>query len=460
MTTTLPRAASGLAGRIAGAVLTPADAGYHDLRRAWNRSYEHQPALIVVPSDVADVGVAVSHAAAHEMPVAIQATGHGVVQTADGAMLVLTRDLDEVTVDADAWTARIGAGAKWDRVLGPATDAGLAPLLGSTPDVSAVGYTLGGGMGWLSRKYGIAADHVRALEVVTADGRLRRCTPDEEPDLFWALRGGGAGSLGVVTAMEIDLVPVASVYGGNLLYPGAMAREVGARYREWVQDAPEALTSSFALMSFPPVEAVPEPIRGKSFAIVRGAFVGSDANGTELLRYWREWRAPAADLWQRMPFADVATISNDPLDPTAGLATTEWFDVLSDSVIDILVRALFEQDGPSPLTLAEVRHAGGAMAREPEHPNAYGNRGRQHLLEFVGITPTAEALEACEHFVAAVKHELAPHAAGGAYLNFLEGAEKVRRAREGFEPSAWERIRRIKAEVDPANLFSRGLPLA
>ncbi len=460
MTTTLPPSpmAAALAPRLEGRVLGRADAGYDELRLAWNRSYEHRPDLIVIPASTGDVVAAVAWAAGAGMPIAIQATGHGAALTCDGGMLLLTRDLAGVAVDADTWTARIGAGAKWDQVLGPAGAAGLAPLLGSTPDVSAVGYTLGGGMGWLARKYGLAADHVRSIEIVTADGEVRVASPDSEPDLFWALRGGGAGCLGVVTAIEIDLVPVASLYAGNLLYPAGMAGEVVAHYREWIASAPESLTSANCFMNFPPLDDVPKPIRGRSFTIVRGAFVGPDDQGEELLGHWRGWRAPELDMWGRIPFAEVATISNDPLDPLPAIATTDWLDELSDQAGEVLAGAVF--GAGSPLLFAEVRHCGGAIARGPEHPNAYGNRARRHVLEVVGITPTPEAFAAAERFIAGMRADLAPALAGGAYLNFLEGAEKLRRTREGFEPAAWERLRAVKASYDPANLFSHGLAVS
>ncbi len=374
-------------------------------------------------------------------------------------MLILIQNLDEVTVDPEAWTARIGAGAKWEKVLDPAVAANLAPLLGSTPDVSAVGYTLGGGMGWLARKYGLSADHVRVIEVVTADGQIRRASPTSEPELFWALRGGGPGSLGVVTAIEIDLVPATSLYAGNLFYPAHMAREVGARYREWTANITEDMTSSIVLMNFPPVDDVPEILRGRSFVIIRGAFVGSDEQGTELLDYWRSWKGPEVDMWGRIPFSEVATISSDPVDPLPGLASSEWFDKVSDEVIDLLVTALFEQDGPSPVTMAEIRHAGGALSRMPEYPNAYGNRKRQYLLEVVGMAMSGDELEALRDFVNSLQRQLSDHIAGGVYLNFLEGEEKVRRSSEGFEPESWLRLGKVKQTFDPSNLFSHGIAI-
>ena len=462
MTITVPLdgAADALRQQISGQVLTANEAAYEDLRLAWNRAHEHNPALIVVPGSAADVATAVRHAVDHGLAVAVQATGHGVARPAQGSMLILTHALDWVDVDAAARTARFGAGVKWERVLGPATEHGLAPLVGSTPDVSAVGYTLGGGVGWLSNRYGLSSDAVRSIEIVTADGEIRRATPDSEPDLFWALRGGGAGSFGVVTEMEIDLMPVPSLYAGNLLYPASMAREVAARYREWITSTPDELTSSIVFMNFPPFEDVPEIIRGKSFTIIRGAFTGSDTAGAELMRFWREWQAPALDMWGRIPFSQVATISNDPVDPMMGAVSTEWLASLDADTVDILVEAMFEQNGPSPLIVAEVRNIGGAVARTPIYPSAYGNRSQQHLLELIGAGMDEASIRAVEAFIGTTREKLAPHLAGGAYLNFLEGAEKTARSSEGFEPDSWKRLRQIKATYDPANLFSHGVAIA
>lgn len=462
MTTVLPTGGSPaeLRTRLSGRVLTREDPDFDEMRLAWNRAYEHRPSMIVIPASASDVAVAVRHASESGLKVAIQATGHGVARAADGAMLILTHELDDVLVDPTAWTSRIGSGAKWNKVLPAVTPFDLAPLLGSTPDVSAVGYTLGGGMGWLARKFGLSADHVRAIEVVTADGNLRRADPDHETELFWALRGGGAGSFGVVTAMEIDLVHVPSIYAGNLLYPSVLTQEVASRYREWLENAPDELTSSICLMNFPPDDGVPEPVRGRSFVIIRGAFIGTDDEGVELLRHWREWRAPELDLWDRIPFAQIATVSNDPVDPLPGLATTEWFDAIDDEMVGTLAHALFEQDGPSPVTMAEIRHAGGAISHPPEHPNAYGNRDRQHLLEIVAITPSLEERASATDFVTDLKRRLSEFTAEGAYLNFLEGSEKVARSAEGFGQADWERLKTIKAKYDPHNLFDHGIEIS
>ncbi len=448
-----------LGARIAGRVITPGAPDFHAACSAWHLSYLHRPALVVVPDSAADVAQAVRYAASHGLKVTVQATGHGVLGTAAGSMLVLTHRLDHVQIDADAWTARIGAGAKWEKVLGPAQVHGLAPLLGSTPDVSAVGYTLGGGMGWLARRYGLSIDHVRSFEIVTADGWIRQVSGETEPELFWALRGGGAGSLGVVTEMEIDLVPVSHVYAGNLLYPTAAAQDVMGHYRNWLGQVPDELTSSIVFMNFPPLEEVPEPIRGQSFVMVRGCYAGPDADGEALLSHWRQWQTPVLDLWGPMPFSAVATISNDPVDPVLGYSTAEWLADIGPEVVEILTRRVFRTEGPPSLVFAEIRHAGGAIARPPR-PAAYGNRNQQHVLQLVGVAEDDAGLVRVRADVERVRGELSPHTSGTTYLNFLEGAEKIARARQGFDAASWDRLRAVKAAADPDNRFADGLPLA
>lgn len=461
MTTTVPLdgAAAELQQGIVGRVITPHDPDFDTARLAWNRIHEHRPALIVIPTSTSDVATAVRHAVRHGLEISIQATGHGVAIPARGSMLILTHALDSVQVDATTRTARFGSGVEWARVLGPATELGLAPLLGSTPHVSATGYTLGGGMGWIGRKYGLASDSVRSIEIVTADGSVRRVTPDEDADLFWALRGGGPGSLGVVTEMEIDLVPVASLYAGNLLYPASMATEVAARYRNWISDAPEELTSSIVFMNFPPLEEIPEPLRGGSFVIVRGAFTGSDADGAELLAFWRDWRPPYIDMWGRIPFSEVATISNDPVDPVSGVTATEWMRGLSDSSIEVLADAIFPASGQSRLLMTEVRHVGGAVSRPGAHPSAYSHRDQELLLEIVAMVLDPADRDHVDGSIAEVKARLAEDLTGTFYLNFLEGAERAERARDSFDAASWDRLRRIKAAYDPNNVFSHGVDI-
>jgi hypothetical protein len=358
-------------------------------------------------------------------------------------------------VDPEARVAYVEAGATWAPVLAQAQAHGLAPLLGSSPDVGAVGYTLGGGYGWLGRKHGLATDSVRAFDVVLADGSLVRATSEEHADLFWGLRGGG-GSLGIVTGMEIDLYPVDTVYGGNLLYSMEDAPEICARYREWTATLPDEMTSSIVLMNFPPIPDVPEPLRGQSFAIVRGCYAGPVEEGEALMRSWREWRTPVLDMFGSMPFSAVAQISQDPPDPVPGSVTGAWLRDLSDETVDTLIRFVAPAGGPPPLVFLEVRHAGGAMARVDPEASAYSVRDASLLMETVAITPTPEALAQAEGHVAALKEALGSHLTGKVYMNFLEGEDAQRLIARGYSDEAYRRLRMLKAVYDPDNLFRYG----
>ena len=450
-------AVADLRNRTTGAVLTPADDGYDSARAAWNIAIQQRPAVIVIPESVDDVVAAVRFARASGLRVAIQATGHGVGRPADDAVLIVTARLDEVIIDPAARTARVSAGAKWGAVLAPAQEHGLAPLLGSTTDVGAVGYTLGGGMGWLARRYGLASDSVRSFDLVTPDGTRVHTSADERPELFWALKGGGGGTLGVITTMEIDLYPVRTVYAGNLLYPAEMAREVMTRWSEWTRGVSDELTSSVVLMNVPPFEEVPEPIRGKSFVIVRGCWSGDLAEGEALIDEWRTWKAPALDMFGPMPFSAADTISNDPVDPMPAMVTTEWFDELAEEAIDVLVKATVPEPGRQPmLVFSEIRHAGGAVRANAS--KAANDRGRsgELLLEMVGFVPNPHAGLALEAHLRYTRLALAPYVTGAAYLNFMEGREKQERTETAFSAEHLSRVQAVKAAVDPDDRFCHG----
>lgn len=449
---------SGWQENIIGQVLFPGDADYDRYRQAWNLTVDQHPAVIVVAENAADIQQAVRFANSQDLSIAVQSTGHGVARPADGSLLIVTSRLQSLKIDPESQTAWLGAGLKWGAVLPKTQEYGLAPLLGSSPDVGVVGYTLGGGMGWLARKYGLSADSVLAFELVTPDGELRRASTSEHPDLFWGLRGGG-GNFGVITAMEIKLYPVTTVYGGNLFYPPALAREVGRRYRAWIAEAPEELTSSFVLMNLPDIPDLPDFLRGKSFAIVRGCYTGPVELGEALLQPWRDWHAPLMDDFKAMPFAQVATISNDPEGPVPGLSSGAWLHELSDTAIELLIQYGQPETGRSPFTVTEVRHAGGAIKLGSEQASAYGNRHAEHILQVIGMTPTPEAQHAFHEYVARFKQDLSPHMTGGVYLNFLDGAEARLRTRDGYSPEAYQRLQSLKQQFDPGNRFSHSFDI-
>ncbi len=326
-----------LKGHLQGDLFLPGDGGYDQARAAWNLSVEQFPAVIVVAKRTSDVVEAIHFARENNLGIAIQSTGHGVYRAADDALLIITSEMNFVEVDAEQQTAWIEAGALWSDVLGKAQAVGLAPLLGSSPNVGVVGYTLGGGMGWLARKYGLSLDSVRYFELVTADGRLVRASQNENSDLFWGLRGGG-GNFGVITGLEIQLYPVTTVYAGNLVYPVEAAKAVLTHYREWIKSAPEELTTSVVLMNFPPMPELPPFLSGKSVVMIRGCYVGAVEDGEAMFqRDWLDWMPPIANMFHAMPFTEAGTISSDPEDPSAGAISGAWLRELSDETIDTLI---------------------------------------------------------------------------------------------------------------------------
>src|SRR3954471_18278043 len=306
--------------QVAGPVLEPGDAGYEEEVASFNQIVSHRPPIVVGAVCSDDVAAAVRFAVQHGLAVAVQSTGHGASFPVEDGVLISTRRMTSVSIDVQRGVARIGAGAKWAAVIEAAAPYGLAPLSGSTSDVGAVGYTLGGGMGPLGRRYGFSADRVRSIEVVTGDGRLRTVTADDDSGLFWGLRGG-KGNLGIVTSMEIDLILQPRLYGGAIFYDGADAATVLHAWREWVQTVPEEMTSSVALLRLPDIELVPAPLRGTLTLHVRIAFTGEACNGEKLVEPLRAVATPVIDMVRDMPFAETDSIHLDPVDPMPG-----WHD--------------------------------------------------------------------------------------------------------------------------------------
>jgi len=441
-----------LQSNVVGAVLSKDDPMYDAVRLAWNLAVDQHPMVIVVATQVSDILFAVRFANDIGLSVAVQSTGHGVILPANDCLLIITSKMNTVTIDADSQTAWVGCGAQWSKVLEFAQMDGLAPLLGSAPHVGVVGYTLGGGMGWLARHYGLAIDSVLAFEVVTPDGQLIYVSNVENEDIFWGLRGGG-GNFGIVTAMNIQLYPVTTVYGGNLYYPIADAKAVIARYREWIKTAPTELTSAFTLMNYPPIPEMPDFLRGQSYIQVRGCYCGDVEDGMALLAFWREWRTPVVDDFKEMSFSEVGKISNDPVDPLPGLSSGAWLADLSDETIDIITNAVVPQDAPPVLTFLEVRHAGGNIIGNQVDTTAYSHRHETLSMQMIAVTPDSDSRRHAESYIADVKHELGHHLTGNVYMNFLEGEEARQSARKAFNTLSYEKLQSLKAKIDPNNQF-------
>jgi FAD/FMN-containing dehydrogenase len=335
-----------------------------------------------------------------------------------------------------------------------AAEHGLAPLAGTSPDVGVVGYSLGGGIGWLARRHGQAANSVVAVELVTADGRLIRADRDDHPDLFWALRGGG-GSFGIVTVLEFGLYPVRELYAGAMFWPIERAAEILHAWREWVETVPDELTSVGRLMQFPPIPDVPEPLRGRSFVLVEAAYLGSEAAGAELLRPLRAL-APELDTFGMIPTSGLTSVHMDPPQPVPGVGDGALLAELSPEAVDALVAAAGPESS-SPLVSVELRHLGGALAELSPEQGAVGTLDGAFALYAVGMALNPEMAAAIDGHIRHVRAALARWEAERTYFNFTE------RSVEGdglFAPDTHRRLRAIKALYDPEELFRAVHPIS
>jgi FAD/FMN-containing dehydrogenase len=429
-------------------VLAPGDGDWDAARQAFNLLVDQRPALIAIPQTAAEVAAVVRFARAEGLRVAPQSTGHnaGPLGSLEDAVLLKTSEMKDVELDVAARRARVQAGAVWEDVVPRASGLGLAALHGSSPDVGIVGYSLGGGMGWMARKHGLQTNSVTAIELVTADGERVRADHDNEPELFWALRGGG-GNFGVVTAIEFDLYPVEAFYAGAMFFPIERASEVLHAWHELTARLPDEITSVGRVLSFPPLEIVPEIVRGQSFAIVEAAYLGGEAEGAELLRPIREL-GPVMDTFAMVPPAGLAELHMDPRDPVPFLSGHQLVGDLPSKAIDDVLDAAAVGHG-SPLLGMELRHTGGALARVQEHHGANASMNGSYAM-FAGGAVMDEGMSvAIQAQLALVTGALAPYDVGR-YLNFVEEPAATDVA---FPAETYRRLRAVKAQYDPEGRF-------
>ncbi|WP_327717095.1 FAD-binding oxidoreductase [Streptomyces sp. NBC_00490] len=427
-----------------------------------------RPAHVVAAASADDVIAAVRHAAAERLPVTVQATGHGLRGPVEGGVLVSTRAMDRVSVDPVERTARVQAGVRWSQVVEAAAPHGLAPLNGSAPGVGAVSYTLGGGLGILAREFGYAADHVRSLDVVTADGRLRQVTRQSAPDLYWALLGAGHG-FGVVTELEIGLVPVRTLYGGSLAFDGRQVDPEAAlrAYEAWTRTVPEGLTSSFAAVPYPDLPTLPPHLRGRYVLSVRVAYTGAD--GERLVAPLREIGPVLADSLREMPYTESHTIHSDPDFPH-----TYYGDSAVLSELDVSRAAeVLRRTGPGAgaMVVVQINHLGGALGRPA--PNSVPWREGRFLVRLLAMSDREKARAILDPAFALLdgpgelrdgtghrkgRGERAPYPAErsapvtlGRAVNFAFGAGD--RSEGFYDAVTRERLAGLKSRYDPASLF-------
>lgn len=433
-----------LDARTQGAVAVPGDEEYDALVSPWNVAIPVRPAAVVAAETDQDVVEAVRFAARNGLRVTPQATGHGPMTELVTELLVTTKRLDEVVVHPEGW-ARVGAGVKWLRVVEAAAPHGLAPLSGSITDVGIVGYTTGGGLGPMARTHGLAIDKVRAIEVVTGDGVLRRVTPTEHPELFFALRGG-KGMLGIITAIEFDLVQQPMFYGGSLWFDGADAASVIEQWRAWSDDLPELGTTSFALFQLPDMPGVPPQLAGRLTLSVRYVWTGDADEGERRFVAMREAAPVILDDVAHKPYTAIDSVHTDPLDPTPAYEAAAVLTDFPQAAID----ALLELAGPearSPQILVEVRQLGGAIARGGEHPSAFASREVAYSLLTVGIAE----ISGVEDHAAAILEAMRPWTGGHRLPNFTFTPEEYA---DAYDAVTIARLRRAIRTYDPEGVMA------
>ena len=433
-----------------GAVCGPNEDAWDQARAAWNLAVDQHPAAVAIPESTEDVIAAVRFAKESGLRISVQGTGHNAAAYGSLAdvLLIKTERMRGVEIDPDAQSARVEAGVTWGEVVPAAAEHGLAALSGSSHDVGVVGYTLGGGVSFLARKHGLASDRVTAIEVVTADGELRRATAEQETDLFWALRGGG-GNFGVVTAMEFSLLPCKEVYAGALFFPFERSGEVLEAWRRWTVTAPDEATSIGRMLQFPPLEEIPEPMRGNSFVVIEAVFIGGEERGRELLAPLRELE-PAMDTFGMVAPDALLMLHMDPPGPVPGKGDHQMLADLDADAISALVEAI----GPgsdSVLVSFEIRHLGGALGGSREGSGAVGSLDARYMTYGVGMLAVPEMEPPLLASLAAAREALDVVDNGTYYGNF---AESELDADVIYGERTLKRLREIKDVVDPDGVMN------
>jgi hypothetical protein len=442
---------------IDGGIVTADDSDWDEARQAWNLAADQRPEAVALVESADDVRAVVAFAGEQGLRTAGQGTGHGAValESLEGTILIKTERMRGVEVDAEAGTARVEAGVLAEEIGPAAHEEGLSWLPGSSPNVGVVGYATGGGLSWLGRRYGFGCNNIRSIEVVTADGEPRRLDADNDPDLFWALRGGGGG-YAIVTAMELELVPVAEVYGGALLFPGEVAAEGARAYGDWTESVSEDVTSMLRFLHLPPIPEVPEELRDRPILHVAAACISDQAEGERTIAPLREIGEPIMDTFGQIPAPALSRIAMDPEPPVPGLGHSGVLRELPDDAIDALVEAAGPESG-SNLLLAEVRHLGGALGRAPDGAGALDKLDAAWTLFGVGLPMAPEMGEAIERDLDGLVSTMEPWAAEGGYFNFRERPCEV----DAILPQeTCARLSEVKRKWDPNGMVVSNHPLA
>jgi FAD/FMN-containing dehydrogenase len=442
-----------LTGSFAGQILRPGDPGFDEARAVWNGMFDRRPAMILRCRTTEDVVAAVGVARTTGLEVAVRAGGHSLSgqSTTEGGLLIDLSPMRGIEIDTERRLARVEPGVTWSELDAATGALGLATTGGLIPSTGVAGLTLGGGIGWLMRKHGLACDNLVGAEVVTADGRRIQASAAGDPELLWGLRGGG-GNFGIVTSFELWLHPVSTVLGGLMLFPIDRGREVLRTYRSWVETLPDDFTTLAAVAAAPPAPFVPRQLVGQPVVAILGCFVGDIEAGQELLAPIRA-QEPLADVFGPMPYPALQAMLADGA--PAGLrsrTSSGYLADLDDELIDVILglgAAL-----PTPLSQIHLHQMGGAVARVGEADTAFGHRRAAWTYNLLATWEDPSDDERSTRWVANLVAAVRPHATGGVYVNFL-GAGEEDRVRSAYDATTYRRLAELKRRLDPENLFRR-----
>jgi FAD/FMN-containing dehydrogenase len=438
-----------------GSIVSPGDPGWDEARAPWVINVDQHPAAVALVRSVADVSAVVTSADRSGLKLIAQGAGYGALSVGplSRAVLVRTTSLNGVHINPAERTVWAGSGAEWEEVTAAAAEHGLAVQAGSAADIGIAGFLLSGGISWLARSRGLAVNDVVRLEVVGADGIARIVDHDHEPDVFWALRGGG-GEFGVVTAFELRLHRLPTVSAGTLFFPVPRAGEVLHAWRRWIRTLSNRTMSCGRLLQLPPLPDLPPQLRRQAFAVVEVAHQGDLAELDWTIAPLREL-GPDMDTIAEIPTPRLAGLHMDPPRPTPCRGNGMLLNDVPPPAIDALVACAGHGSG-SPLLSVELWHLGGAMAERPAHAGAVGHLDAEFVMHAVGVTPDAATYAKVEAHAQLVERALAPWSTDIHYSNFNERSAD---GRSRFHDRATlERLKAVKSQIDPAGLFTSAHP--
>lgn len=432
---------------IKGTIITPNHPDYDEARALFYGGMDRRPAMLVQVADADDVAQVLTFARQSGLPLAVRGAGHSVAghSSIDGGIVLDLRALRSLEIDAEARTAWAGAGITAGEFTGQAGVHGLATPFGDTGSVGIGGLTLGGGVGFLARKYGLTIDALLAAEVVTADGNTLYVDMESHPDLFWAIRGGG-GNFGVVTRFKFRLYDVSSVYGGMLIVPATTDTIVGMMTA--ATNAPDALSAIITMMKAPPMPFLPEALHGSLVIMAMICYIGDPAAGEEAVAPFRSVDTPLMDTIASISYNGMFPPEDESYHPVAA-SRTLFMDRVDHEVADTILSHIRASDAMMAVT--QLRVLGGAMARVPVDATAFAHRQSRIMANVAALYQNPEDGSRYDAWVGAFADTLR-QSDQGAYVNFV-GPEGANLSREVYPGDTWTRLREVKQQYDPTNLF-------